>query len=112
MLDKLAASFLGGLINDMRDHPWTALAALVALGMAMYNWNTHAKAADMAAVQVQLTEILAGQMEVKLLDARVRYCQSSNAEGRTYFRNLTAEYQERYRKLAGRDYDLPSCDDI
>jgi hypothetical protein len=114
-VDRFLSWSIEGLVGEMKSHPWTTLAALVALGVAGYNYHTSARAAELVDVKNTVTEILAGQIEVRLIDARVRYCEaarSDNTDVQIFYRNLTADYAERYRKTTGRMYSLPSCNEV
>lgn len=114
-VDRLISWSLNGLVNEMKNHPWTTLAALTALTVAGYNYHASARAAELIDVKATVTEILAGQIEVRLIDARVRYCEAARGENgdvQTFYRNLTADYAERYRKTTGRSYLLPSCNEV
>lgn len=115
MVDKLVQWTIGGLVSEMKQHPWTTLVAIAALLLTAYNMNTHADAAEVAGLKTTVTEILAGQIEVKLIDARVRYCEAQredNVDSEKFYRSLTADYAERYRKATGRAYILPSCAEV
>lgn len=115
MVDKLIQWTLGGLISEMKQHPWTTLAAVAALSLTSYNMNVHADAAEVAGLKTTVNEILAGQIEVKLIDARVRYCEAQrahNEESIRFYRDLTSDYAERYRKVTERTYVLPNCNEV
>lgn len=112
MVDKLFGFFLGGVMAEIKMHPWTTLTAAAALGLVLYSEFDHAKAADVSAIAEQLKDIRAAQVEDKLINARMRYCHAQDDEQRQYFRELVSEYGEQYRKVTGRIYVLPNCNEV
>jgi len=112
VVDKLFGLFLGGIVSELKSHPWTTLSAAFALGGVVYFGNVHASADDMKAVAIQIRDIRAAQIEDKLLNARERYCHSEDEQQQRYFRQLVSDYQQQYRTLMGEHYVLPSCAEV
>lgn len=108
-----------GMMDEMKTHPYTTLSSVIAFSMAMYLFFYPTQAEELSSVKNQVAavtqtvvEIRASQIEDKIVSARIRFCNASSEDQKNYFRILTNEYAENYRKLTDRNYPLPRCDEI
>lgn len=108
-----------GMMDEMKTHPYTTLSSVIAFSMAMYLFFYPTQAEELSSVKAQVSavtqtvvEIRASQIEDKIVSARLRFCHATSDDQRNYFRALTNEYTDSYRKLTERNYPLPRCDEI
>lgn len=113
------STMFSGMMDEMRSHPYTTLSSVIAFSMAMYLFFYPTQAEELSSVKNQVAavtqtvvDIRASQIEDKIISARIRFCDASSEDQKNYFRILTNEYAESYRKLTDRNYPLPRCDEI
>jgi ElaB/YqjD/DUF883 family membrane-anchored ribosome-binding protein len=122
VVDKIFGYFVGGVVGEMKDHPWTMLVLAGCIGLLTFNTYHHANADDLTGIRSEVAmvasavnDIRAAQIEDKILAARSRFCKAlkdGDVQQKHYFGELTSEYQEQYRKVTGRVYLTPSCDEV
>lgn len=110
-MDKIYAIVLGGLMEDVKAHPWATLSSLMALLLVIYTMKTHASSTDVADLKSVVEEIRISQLEDKIDSSLRRFCSSSNGQ-KEYFRQQVIEYSRQYEKFTGRHYVKPACTDL
>lgn len=71
-----------------------------------------AYAADVTSVRNDVSSIKVELLESRIFDTRVRQCESTTAEPRTFYREKLQELLRKYRELTAADYRLPSCGEL
>lgn len=95
---------------------WRALLVLhiaVACGwMAWAGMPGFAYASDVTSVRNDVSSIKVELLEQRIFDTRLRQCESTSAEPRTFYREKLQELMRKYRELTAADYRLPGCEEL
>lgn len=109
MVDKLLAAVVGGLMSEVKAHPWTTLVSAGALGLAIITYARAAPADDVAVVKASLQSIQVTLLEQKIIDAAANRCRAAS---KMFFTERLATLQREYVMTAGREYRVPTCEEI
>ena len=125
MLEKFSMVLFGGIMAEVKAHPYTTLLALFAFGLASSVMVTQAPANELVAVKAslartekQLQKIIVGQVEAKIIIARVEFCRAQAstdpeaAARRTFLAAKVREHVNEYYDLTQRAYALPPCGEL
>lgn len=109
MVDKLLIAAFGGLMNELKSHPWTTLASAGALAVSIFTYSKAAPADAVQKVEASLHGIQVTLLESKILDAAANRCR---AVSKMFFTERLATLQREYVLVAGREYRVPTCEEI
>lgn len=109
MIDKLAGTFGGGLMAEIKAHPYTTLTSMLALGVALVAVTTRAPANDVQSLNVTVSEIRVSLLEKGILDTKIAYCRATQ---KLFLTTRLAEQLREYQRTTGREFRVPACEEL
>jgi len=112
-------------MSEIKAHPYTTVLALFAFGLASSVMFTQAPASELVEVKAslertekQLQKIIVGQVEAKVIIARVEFCRAhastdpEAAARRAFLAAKVREHMNEYYDLTLRNYAVPPCGEL